>query len=244
MLHTPEKDAELGEATSNQAQTLSKRTREFLLWVNHAAKFSATKRLIWVPHLLERETVGAHSYQLCMVAWYVCSRYLPHLDLLTVFKLCLVHDTPEYKHGDTPAFLGRFGEYDALPTHNTKDEREVSAIVCLARIWGRRFIDFVTHLTSYTPRDTEEKRLVYSLDKLIAEANIFIDGGYTDKRLGLTLDEIEGYKRHKIAEHPLVLELHDEIVAYVRRHRIDLQYLEGDPQAPLRKAKNKPRDSY
>jgi 5'-deoxynucleotidase YfbR-like HD superfamily hydrolase len=151
-----------------------------------------------------------------------------------MLKLCLVHDTPEYMLGDTPAFRGRFGEFDHLPTHDDKPAREATAISCLVRIWKRRFSDFVQSLLSYEQRDSEEKRLVYSLDKLLAEANVYIDGGYTDKRLGLTLDQVEAYKRHKIAEHPLVLELHDEIIAYVRAHRHDLQFFEGDLQAPPR----------
>lgn len=216
--------------------TLQRATRDFLLWVRQTAKFSATKRLIWVQNSPERESVGAHSYQLCMAAWYVCNRYLPHLDLLTVLKLCLVHDTPEYKHGDTPAFLGRFGEFDALPTHDTKAVREASAVVCLVRLWRRRFADFVACLLSYELRDTEEKRLVYSLDKLLANVNVYLDNGYTDKRLGLTIEQVEEYKRDKIAEHPLVLALHDEIVAYVRTCRPDLQYFEGDAKAAPRGA--------
>lgn len=204
------------------------------MWVRQTARFAGTQRLIWIPYTFERERVGGHSYQLMMVAWYVRDRYLPHLSLLRIFKYCLVHDTPEYLEGDTPVFEGIFGEFSHLPRAIDKTAREDKATRVLSRLWRRLFPDYIAALHEYEASGDEEKRLVYSLDKLLANVNVYLDDGYCDKRTRTTLDASIASKRHKIAEHELVLRLHDEIVAFIRSERPDLGYQNGEPPAAPR----------
>tara|TARA_B100001093_G_scaffold161346_3_gene153791 strand:- start:29682 stop:30221 length:540 start_codon:yes stop_codon:yes gene_type:complete len=103
------------------------------------------------------ESVAAHSWGMSMLALKLCP---PHLDLLRVISLCVVHDVPEVRVGD-------------LTPHDdcsTKSEDEHAAMVSLSPEW-------VPLLEEYELCHTAEAKFVKQLDKLdmALQASIYQD---------------------------------------------------------------------
>lgn len=210
---------------------LSGEVAELMRWVRFVNEFRRIERVIWYKGVDGRERNGEHCYQLLMVAWYLRERRAPHLDLFKVMMYVSVHDVQEIYAVDTPAFRSRFGEFEDLPTHADKKEREAAALKRIEREWGGVFPDLIEWIEAYERQEDEESKFVYALDKLLSELNIFEDRGRTDKRLGLTLKEKVSYKRPRIAKHPLLLEYYDELCEFMERYHQDKFY---DPSSAKR----------
>ncbi len=215
---------------------LTHKVVHFLKITRFVNEFRSTLRLIWYPNSYHRERNGEHAYQLIMLVWWLHGMYVPHLSLLKLIKYAAAHDVPEKYAVDTPAFLGLHGQhvYRGLPTHADKVEREREATNRIDTEIGGIFPDLLRSIRLYEDRADEEARLVYALDKFLAEVNIYLDKGYTDKHLGVTLRAKIESKRPKIASHPLILELYDELLEYIQHMRSDVHYEEGHPPAPPR----------
>lgn len=205
------------------AVALSKRVAEILGFVRFTNKFRRVERLIWYKGRAEHqpELNGEHTYQLCMVAWFIQQRYLPHLDLEKVLRYCLVHDKPEIYAGDTPAFAAKGTRFEAHLSRATKKRREKKAIKRIKREWGSKFPDMLADLEAYERREDEEGRFVDALDKFLAELNIYEDRGRTDRLLQITRSEKVAYKRKRIKAHPFLLDLYDDFCTFCD-HRTDI----------------------
>lgn len=207
---------------------LSRELAELIRWVRFTNEFRSIERLIWFKGVKGRERNGEHTYQLVLVAWYLVSRRAKHLDLLRVILYAIVHDLPEIYAQDTPAFAGRLGTYTEVPTHADKKQREEAALRRIDREWGGIVPDIVEKIRAYEAQDDKESRFVYALDKLIAEINIFEDGGRTDITLGVTLGEKVSYKRPRIERDPLILKYYDEILAFIATYRPDVLFFNDE----------------
>ena len=115
--------------------------------------------------------------------------------------------------------------HKSIYTHADKKQRESIAIKQLENQFNTVFPDMIEALYAYEAQEDEESKFVYALDKLISEINIYQDAGRTDKTLRVTLEEKSLYKREKVARHVKILELHDELMAYMRAFRHDAQYV-------------------
>lgn len=92
------------------------------------------------------ESVAAHSWGMSVLALKLCP---PHLDVVRVLSLCLVHDLPEVRVGDlTP--------HDDCTT-KAQDERR--AMLAMAPQWIDLFDE-------YEHGSTAEAKFVKQLDKL------------------------------------------------------------------------------
>lgn len=209
---------------------LSKRIAQLVEYVRHANEFGSVMRTIWragSPDGPEgRERNDSHVCQLMDIAWFIQQRFLPHLDLLKVWKYCMVHDKPETYAGDTPAFPDKNGIHNG-PDRATKKERERVAVMRLEKEWGQTFPDFLKYLHAYERLEDEESRFVYALDKFLSDLNIYEDNGRTNRMLGITRDEQIAYKRPRIAEHPFLLELYDEWMECCK-DQLDLFFWEAE----------------
>jgi 5'-deoxynucleotidase YfbR-like HD superfamily hydrolase len=159
------------------------------------------------------------------VAWFIQHRHLSHLDLLKVWKYCMVHDKPETYAGDVSAFPDKFGNHDTGDS-SKKEERERLALLRLRKEWGRTFPDFLENLIAYERQEDEESRFVYALDKFLAKLNIFEDSGRTNHLFGVTLEDEIARNRPRVARHPFVLKLYDEFIEHCRRSLPDMFYQE------------------
>ena len=74
----------------------------------------------------------------------------------------------------------------------------------------------IRYLHNYEAQADEESRLIYALDKFLAELNIHADNGYTDKMLKVTRETKEAYKRPKIAAHPLIADFYEDLCRFCR----------------------------
>lgn len=197
---------------------LPKQVAEVVRFVRHTNQFGSVLRTIWRPGSPDgpegRERNDSHVCQLMDVAWFVQHRFLPHLDLLLVWKYCMVHDKPEVYAGDTPAFPDKNGVHNG-PTRDSKKERERLAVMRLEKEWRRSFPDFLDILHAYERLEDEESRFVYALDKFLSDLNIYEDQGRTNHKLGITQEEHIGYKRPRIAEHPFVLKVYDQWLQHI-----------------------------
>lgn len=210
------------ESVRRRRSALPKRIAEIVEFVRHANEFGSVMRTIWRAGSPDgshgRERNDSHVCQLMDVAWFVQQRYLPHLDLLKVWKYCMVHDKPETYAGDTPAFADKNGIHNG-PDRASKKEREYLATLRLEKEWHRTFPDFIVYLHAYERLEDEESRFVYALDKFLSDLNIYEDNGRTNRPLGITRDEQIAYKRPRIAQHPFLLSMYDEWMEHCQDRR-------------------------
>lgn len=187
-----------------------------LKFIRFTNRFKNIKRLIWYKGNDEQERNGEHSYQLAMLAWFMQQRHLPHLNREKLLLYALVHDKPEVYAGDTPAFATKSEPYATTLTHKSKKQREQHAMQRIEREWKAEFPDMVAYMHAYHRQADEESRFIYAFDKLLADLNIFEDGGRTNRKLGVTLEEVIAYKQPRAAVHPFVLICFDEFCRYCR----------------------------
>jgi len=202
-------------------------SRDFakLLKVNRFSnKFKAVERLIWFEGVERRECNGEHTYQLVDIAWFLRDRIAPHLSFEKITKYAMVHDIPEVYAGETPAFQDKTGKHKSDLVHSDKKARETLAIKRLEQEFSIDFPGKIDALHAYERQKDEESRFVYALDKLLAEINIYQDGGRTDKELRVTFEEKMAYKSPKVAKHPAIQALHKEFMAHIETYRRDILY--------------------
>lgn len=193
---------------------LSPRVAELFNFVVFYNKFRNIRRVIYTKGSADREPLGEHTDQLAFFAWFVRDLFLPHLDLSKVLCYSLAHDVVEVYAEDTSAFPDKLGHFGHSLDRSTKKDRERRALERLVREWGQTFPAMIEQIRAYERREDEESRFVYALDKFVADLNILEDEGRTNLLLGVTFDEKVAYKRPRIAEHELLVELFDEFCEY------------------------------
>lgn len=166
--------------------------------------FANESRAITWPTDFERlENDAEHSFSLSLIAGMVASRIGLNPERAAV--LGAVHDLVEIHAGDTSVW-----DDDGLVT---KDERESRAFAVLETEYAN-FPWLLEAITEYESRSSEEARLVYALDKLLAVIMLKAGGGEFWKRNGITFEQhFDKYlaKREQVAAHPLVLYWYDNL---------------------------------
>ena len=176
-------------------------------------KFQQVKRVAMTPPAQNRwENDVEHSYQLVMLAWYVCTTNQLTLDLDRVLKYALVHDLPEAYAGDTYA-------YDATD-RSDKEVREQEACKSLVANFPE-FPELHDLLTAYEKREDAESRFVYALDKLIDPMNNALNNWEPARQKGITLKMQNDYKRPKVAHEPLVADYYEDLVAFIKEQKFN-----------------------
>ena len=148
-----------------------------------------------------QERTGDHVSQLLLVAWFLIDYFHLSLDFGVVAKKIIVHDLPEAKAEgrDTPAFPNPHNPKAA--SRVDKEERERKARREIAREWGFRAPGIVAEMERYALQDDEEDLFVCALDKFLADMNIFLDEGYTNRYLEVTAEKKWAYKSRRVAVH-------------------------------------------
>jgi len=187
---------------------------ELLKFVEFINRFRGIRRFIFYQGGGdERECNGDHCYQLAMSALFVASVERPELNLLRVIIYALIHDLVEVYAGDTPIVRpedeGKYG-----PTRATKEAREREALKRIACEWSELFPLLVSYLEAYERQEDKEAVFVHSLDKLLPQINIRLDGcgERTNGLVGISIAEAAARKRAGIRDLE-ILRLFDELYA-------------------------------
>lgn len=166
-------------------------------------QFSLVQRAIYKTGTERMENDAEHSYQLAFVGWQLNDMLQLGLDSNRIMQYALAHDLVEVYAWDTDAMWTIWD-----PT--TKAEREHKAFLQLQSEYSS-FWSFIETLEQYEARTDEESRFVYALDKLLPTINIYLNGWRDWKRKGVSLADARAYKDKKIAEHPEVEKLYNEL---------------------------------
>lgn len=198
-----------------------KELSDILRFVDFTNTFKAVERLIWYKGVDRRECDGEHTYQLAMLGWFVNERCGLGLNTQRIIEYALVHDKPETYANDTPAFVNN-GNGAETPCRIAKQAREKASEERIKKEWGKVFPSLVKRMEEYNAQADEESRFVYALDKFLAQMNIARDGGRTNHKLGVSLETLDLYKRPRVARHPVVLELYEELfkTLLARKHQL------------------------
>jgi len=174
-----------------------------------------SRAILWPGNPARLENDAEHSYSVALLSMAAAERLGLNSELAETFGL--LHDTvPELFAGDTSVWdeAGRA----------TKAEREASS----AKQFEEKFANFpfmIERFRRYERQDTEEARLVYSLEKWLATKMIVLGNGEFWKRNRVT------YKMHlakvvevrpKIARHPLPLSWYDELLVEIDDRKEEL----------------------
>jgi 5'-deoxynucleotidase YfbR-like HD superfamily hydrolase len=174
-----------------------------------------------------RELNGEHAFQLAFVCWFVNHRFRLGFDEATLLKRALAHDFPEMYARDTPAFAPP--RRKNVPRHDSKRDRELRARNRLAKEWETVFPDFIDAIDAYMNLDEEVDRFVSAMDKLVAIINVYTDNGRSWRKLGVTIETMDLYKRPRVAAHTFVSELYEELFARMSTEKRKLFALSRKP---------------
>ncbi|MBU2542487.1 HD domain-containing protein [Patescibacteria group bacterium] len=136
------------------------------------------------------ENDAEHSFQLALVCWATNKQYNLDLNDELLLKLALIHDLVEVYAGDTDAF----GDKKDL---DSKKEREEKA---LRKIKEEHpdFSEMSEVIERYERKKDVEAQLVFVLDKILADINIYQNKSdyYKDKKI--TIDAWKKWLFNKI----------------------------------------------
>lgn len=144
--------------------------------LKYSEKIKHLPRRGWLRTNIDNpETVGAHSWQMSLIALYLSTTSIKkEYDFNHVIKLCICHDLAESKIGDiTPK--------DAA--YSTKGEREQKAMKEIAQ--EANFPLLIELFAEYEANQTPEAKLANDLDKIdmLIQARYY-EKEYADKNLG------------------------------------------------------------
>lgn len=174
------------------------------------ADLQAVERVIRVRRSERWENDVEHSYSLAMLAWYIVDTEKLPLDRDTVFRYALAHDLVEVYAGDT--YL--YSEDKELLA--SKPERERLAAERLAREFPE-MPDMHAAIAGYVTKEDAESRFVYALDKIEPILKIYLDGGETWQKKGITLEKVYESKKDKVALSPEIQPYFDELMVLLRK---------------------------
>lgn len=180
---------------------LTLKNLESFMRLLHAAQ--NVKRIARIPNEKQYSNTGEHTFELALLAWYICSSEKLDLDIEKVLQYALAHDIVESYSGDTPVF--------DVEGQKTKAAREADALVRIEN----EFPEF-PHLTQtiheYERRDTPESVFVYALDKLIDPLDASMETTQSIwKDNNMTYEQLRAYKDQKIALSPVIQKYWEEL---------------------------------
>jgi len=185
-----------------------------LRFVDLLNKYRAVKREIFVNAENRLENDVEHSYQLAMLAWYLAEFDKLSLDKNLLIKYALVHDLVEAYAGDTFAFADKGLKLEKI-------EKERRAIDQLKQEFPE-FKELHELIYKYEERADSESNFIYALDKLQPTLNIYMDGGRSWRRDGVTLQMIIDYKNDKISRIPELKKYFDELLLLLKQKNKEL----------------------
>jgi putative hydrolase of HD superfamily len=157
-------------------------------------EFQKVERVIYINGSNRYENDVEHSYQLALVGWYIVSSKKLKMNIDLVIKYGLLHDLVEVYAGDTNAF-----DKDET-VHASKIAREHDALNKL-KVEFTDFPEMTDLIDQYEAREDEESKFIYALDKIIPPINIYLDGGRTWQKQGITFEQIIENKASKVSAH-------------------------------------------
>lgn len=169
-------------------------------------QFRSVERGVLVKSGSRNENDSEHSYSLAMLGWYINNSFNLKLNNERILKYALAHDLVEAYAGDV-----HFYKQDESTTLK-KHESEVAAAEKLKSVYPE-FEDMHTTICDYENRVDRESRFIYALDKIEPVMNIYLDGGRTWRRDGITLEMLITMKSPKVAQDPFVKGLFSSLTA-------------------------------
>ncbi|CAN5147370.1 HD domain-containing protein [soil metagenome] len=177
--------------------------------------FRRVERALRVPGADRHENDAEHSYNLCMLAWYIVESGKLDLNKELVIKYALVHDLIEAYAGDTDIF----SQDESL--HISKHYRESKAALRLQNLFPE-FSELHTLIHEYEAKENKESRFVYALDKIEPMLHIFEDKGRTWKENKITIQMLIDNKKDKVAHSPELVAFFDSLIEKLKQQEKDL----------------------
>ena len=172
-------------------------------------RFQKIQRVTYSSHDRQRENDAEHSYQLAMMAWYICETHKLKHDIDKVIRYALVHDLVEVYAGDTMA-LGRNEKEQSL-----KEQREQEAIQKLKKNFSE-FPDLSEWISNYEQKKDPESKYIYALDKYLATINSYDKDGKIWKDHHCCLQDIEK-SLSKTQCDPCIYELANNLLSKIQK---------------------------
>lgn len=166
------------------------------------------------------ENDSEHSYQLALVCWSANEQYGLGLNNETILKVALVHDLVEVYAGDTDA-------HDKVKTLSKK-ENEARALEKLKSSYSG-FKEMLNTIELYENQGNDEAKLVFFLDKVIPDVNIYNAGSSYYKDRKVTLDGWTKWLFSRVDYDSLNTQLKslvDESIAEIKTNFQDIFYIE------------------
>lgn len=174
--------------------------------------FTDIERAIpWPTDLSNWENDAEHSFSVALVSGSVADRL--GLDSAKATSFGLIHDFVERFAGDTSIWDEKLS--------TTKESREKAALEKVKEYFSK-FPWIYETICEYESMASEEARLVYALDKLLATLMIVRSEGHFWKTEKISYQQhLQKYEvvRNKIAKHAIVLAWYEELIDHIDTNR-------------------------
>lgn len=155
------------------------------------------------------ENNAQHSFQISLVAWYLCSVNNLDLNIDKLFRYGLIHDLVEVYSGNFPAYKRNESN------QQTKTDLESKALLQIKKDFND-FPELTVEIENYNKQNDAESKFIYALDKLLPILNIEvnnIDFYYQSKT---TFEDMLEVKDKKIAKDKTVYGYFEILKAYLK----------------------------
>jgi 5'-deoxynucleotidase YfbR-like HD superfamily hydrolase len=192
--------------------------KELVRFVDFLSVFPNIKRTNKIKGKGDFENDAEHSYQLALAAWYFADALGLPVRRQLVLEYALAHDLVEIYAGDTDAFPNN-SEDDLSSKHQKED-------AAFLRIKSEfpGFASLHESIERYEHRSDVESKLVYLVDKILPDINIFLSCDTYYKDRSVTFDDWQEWFKSKIEKVGImdkqVIGLVDDFVEFQRTSNV------------------------
>jgi len=175
-------------------------------------QFRKTERNVFAVWLERKENDSEHSYELCLMCWFLGIQYNNNwgsLDINKVIQYALIHDLVEVYAWDTDTYSW------PKDLSDSKHEREMISLEKLSRdLWF--FPEVIKTIEGYESQGDEESQFVKWIDKSLFPLAQLRDNFRSRKKLhkNISLAEVDVEKQKK-TKHPFAKNLWNSIRDYL-----------------------------
>ena len=165
---------------------------EVIQFVDFLSAFPRIKRSNKIKGKTDFENDAEHSYQLAMVVWYLADAMNIQVNRQLLLEYALAHDLVEIYAGDVDTFL-KNSEDD----QQVKKRKETDAFGHIKKDFPQ-FVSLHGSIERFEHLVDTESKLVYIVDKMLPDINIFLSNDTYYKDNKVTYEDWQQWVKSKI----------------------------------------------
>lgn len=164
------------------------------------------------------ENDAEHSYQLAVTVWYLADILKLQVNRQLILEYALAHDLVEIYAGDTDTFLNNSDDHAI-----SKQKKEEEAFNKIKQDFPE-FVSLHKSIERYEHLSDAESKLVYIVDKILPDINIFLSNDTYYKDNEVTYDGWQKWFKLKVQKSGIrdekIMVLIDELAEFQKTQKV------------------------